>query len=98
MLAAGTKGRRLALPNSRILIHQPMIMGGISGQATDIDIQAREILGMRRKLNEILVQATNQSKEKIEKDTDRDYFMSAEEAQAYGIVDQVIAPRDKTVE
>ncbi|OIP29447.1 MAG: ATP-dependent Clp endopeptidase, proteolytic subunit ClpP [Deltaproteobacteria bacterium CG2_30_63_29] len=98
LLAAGTKGRRLALPNSRILIHQPMIMGGISGQATDIDIQAREILGMRRKLNEILVQATNQSKEKIEKDTDRDYFMSAEEAQAYGIVDQVIAPRDKTVE
>lgn len=98
LLAAGTKGRRLALPNSRILIHQPMIMGGISGQATDIDIQAREILGMRRKLNEILVQATGQTKEKIEKDTDRDYFMSADEAQKYGIVDQVIAPRDKSAE
>lgn len=90
LLCAGDKGRRLALPNSRILIHQPMIMGGLSGQATDIDIQAREILKMRSRLNEILVERTGQPREKIEADTDRDYFMSADEAVEYGIIDQVL--------
>lgn len=93
LLCAGTKGRRLALPNSRILIHQPMIMGGISGQATDIDIQAREILKMRQKLSEILVEQTGQASEKIERDTDRDYFMSAQEAKEYGIIDEVLQKR-----
>ena len=90
LLCAGTSGRRLALPNSRILIHQPMVMGGISGQATDIDIQAREILKMRERLNEILMSHTGQPLDKIERDTDRDYFMSADEAVEYGLVDQMI--------
>lgn len=90
LLTAGEKGRRLALPNSRILIHQPMIMGGISGQATDIDIQAREILKMRERLNMILRIHTGQTFEKVERDTDRDYFMSADQALEYGLVDQVI--------
>ncbi len=99
LLTAGTKGRRLSLPNSRILIHQPMIMGGgISGQATDIDIQAREILKMRAKLNEILAESTGQELEKIERDTDRDYFMSADEAKKYGLVDQVIRRSDESAE
>ena len=92
LLTAGAKGRRLSLPNSRVLIHQPM-MGGLSGQASDIDIQAREILKLREKLNEILVKHTGQSLDKIERDTDRDYFMSADEAKAYGIVDEVFQPR-----
>jgi len=93
LLCAGDDDRRLALPNSRILIHQPMVMGGIGGQATDIDIQAREILKMRSRLNEILSERTGQTLEKIEKDTDRDYFMSADEAAEYGIVDQVLERR-----
>jgi len=88
LLAAGTKGRRFALPNSRILIHQPI--GGVQGQATDIDIHAKEIIKLREQLNKILVKHTGQSMKKIEKDTDRDYFMSGEEAKAYGIVDEII--------
>ena len=90
ILAAGTAGKRFALPNSRILIHQPMVRGGIGGQATDIDIQADEILRMRERINEILVEHTGQTKERIRKDTDRDYFMSAEDAMEYGIIDEVI--------
>jgi ATP-dependent Clp protease protease subunit len=88
LLAAGAKGKRYALPNSRILIHQPM--GGFSGQASDVDIHAREILKMRERLNEILVKHTGQSIEKIRVDTERDYFMSGEEAQKYGLIDEVI--------
>jgi ATP-dependent Clp protease, protease subunit len=96
LLCAGTKGRRLTLPNSRILIHQPMIMGGIGGQATDIDIQAREIIKMRERLNQLLCDHTGQARERIERDTDRDYFMSAQEALEYGIVDQVLQRRPPT--
>jgi ATP-dependent Clp protease, protease subunit len=88
LLAAGTKGKRFALPNSRILIHQPM--GGFQGQATDVDIHAKEILRMRERLNEILANHTGQSMDRISQDTDRDFFMSGEEAKNYGIVDQVI--------
>ncbi|MBX3076660.1 ATP-dependent Clp endopeptidase proteolytic subunit ClpP [Candidatus Obscuribacterales bacterium] len=88
LLAAGTKGKRMALPHSRILIHQPL--GGASGQATDIEIQAREILRIKRQLNELLAMHTGQSVKTIEKDTDRDNIMTAEEAKGYGLVDQVI--------
>ena len=91
LLAAGKGGKRSALPNSRIMIHQPA--GGAQGQATDIDIQAKEILKTRARLNEILAFHTGQSIEKIEKDTDRNYFMSAEEAKDYGIIDEIIHPR-----
>ena len=91
LLAAGAKGKRSALPNARVMIHQPM--GGAQGQATDIDIQAREILKIRAKLNEILALHSGQPLEKIEKDTDRNYFMSAEEAKAYGLIDDIIFPR-----
>jgi ATP-dependent Clp protease protease subunit len=92
LLTAGTKGLRYALPHSRILIHQPL--GGFQGQATDVDIQAREILRMREELNNILVRHTGQPYEKIEKDTDRDFFMTGEQAREYGIVDKVIARRE----
>ena len=88
LLAAGTKGKRFALPHSRIMLHQPM--GGFHGQATDIAIHAREILKMKETLNGILADHTNQSLEKIQADTDRDFFMSGEEAKEYGIVDEVI--------
>lgn len=88
LLTAGAKGKRHALPNSRVLIHQPL--GGVQGQATDIDIQAREILRMRERINEILVTHTGQSMERIKKDTERDFFMTADEAKEYGIVDKVI--------
>lgn len=91
LLAAGAAGKRSALPNSRIMIHQPM--GGAQGQASDIDIQAREILKIRTKLNELLAKHTAQPIDRIEKDTDRNFFMSAEEAKAYGIVDEIIFPR-----
>ena len=91
LLAAGTKGKRYALPNSRILIHQPM--GGFQGQATDIDIHAQEILRMRSDLNKILAQHTGQNIRKIKKDTERDYFMNAEEAKKYGIIDKVLKKR-----
>jgi ATP-dependent Clp protease protease subunit len=88
LLAAGTKGQRFVLPNSRILIHQPM--GGARGTATDISIQAEEILRMRARLNEILAHHTGQPVQKIEEDVDRDHFMSAEESVAYGLADQII--------
>lgn len=91
LLAAGTKGKRLALPHSRIMIHQPS--GGARGQATDIEIEAREILRMRRQLNQIYANNTGQSIEKIEKDMDRDFFMSAAEAKEYGLIDKVIEER-----
>ena len=92
LLAAGTHGKRYSLPNSRILIHQPM--GGFQGQASDIEIQAKEILRMKERLNEILMKHTGKQLEEIQKDTDRDFFMSGEEAKNYGIVDHVIANRD----
>jgi len=92
LLAAGTRRKRYSLPNSRILIHQPM--GGFQGQASDIEIQAKEILRMKERLNEILVAHTGKRMEDIQKDTDRDFFMSGEEAKKYGIIDHVIANRD----
>ena len=88
LLCAGAKGKRYALPHSRIMIHQPL--AGVQGQATDIDIQAREILRIRDELNKILLHHTGQALERIAKDTDRDFFMTAEQAKEYGIVDQVI--------
>jgi ATP-dependent Clp protease protease subunit len=91
LLAGGAPGKRTALPNARILIHQPM--GGTRGQATDIKIQAEEILRMRDELNKILARHTGQSLERIAGDTERDYFMSAEQAKAYGIIDQVVEKR-----
>ncbi len=94
LLAAGTKGKRSALPHARIMIHQPL--GGAQGQATDIEIQTREILTLREKLNEILAYHTGQPLKKIEKDTDRNFFMSAEEAKEYGIIDEVLKREEKT--
>jgi ATP-dependent Clp protease protease subunit len=91
LLAGGAHGKRTALPNARILIHQPM--GGTRGQATDIKIQAEEILRMREELNKILARHTGQTLERIALDTERDYFMSAEQAKAYGIIDQVVDKR-----
>ena len=88
LLAAGTKGKRYALPNSRIMIHQPR--GGFEGQATDIGIQAEEIIKIRKRLDEIMARHASQSVEKVHKDSERDYFMSAEEAKAYGLIDEVI--------
>ena len=88
LLAAGEKGKGFALPNSQILIHQPM--GGAQGQASEIEIAAKEIIRMRERLNKILVKHTGQPMEKIEKDTDRDYYMTSEEAKVYGLIDQVI--------
>ena len=89
LLAAGSPGKRFALPNSRLLIHQPTI-GGLSGQATDIDIHAREILRIRASLNEIMAKHTNQPIEKIERDMERDFWMSAQQAREYGIIDEII--------
>ncbi len=91
LLAAGAKGMRYTLPHSRIMIHQPM--GGFQGQATDIAIQAKEIIRLRGELNGILANHTGQTLEKVEQDTERDYFMSGEEACAYGLIDQVLASR-----
>jgi ATP-dependent Clp protease protease subunit len=88
LLCAGTPGKRYSLPHSRILIHQPL--GGFSGQASDIDIQAREILKMREKLNEIIAGHTGQPKEKVAHDTDRDYYMGAHDAKEYGLVDEIL--------
>ena len=91
LLAAGEKGKRYALPHSRILIHQPM--GGFQGQASDVDIQAKEILRLREELNAIMVRHTNQSIEKIEIDTDRDFYMTGEQAKTYGLIDEVVIKR-----
>jgi ATP-dependent Clp protease protease subunit len=91
LLAAGAKGKRFALPNSKIMIHQPL--GGAQGQATDIEIHAREILKTREQLNNILAERTGQPLTKIQSDTERDYFMSGDEAAAYGLIDKVIAQR-----
>ena len=91
LMAAGAKGKRFALPNSRIMIHQPS--GGAQGQATDIEIQAREILKLRESLNVILAERTGQKLEKIRLDSERDFFMSADEPKAYGLIDQVVAKR-----
>lgn len=93
LLAAGTKGKRHALPNSRIMIHQPS--GGVGGTSADIQLQAQEILLLKRVLHEILAERTGKSVKKIAQDSDRDYFMSAEEAKAYGIIDIVVAPKNK---
>ncbi len=93
LLAAGAKGKRYALPNSRIMIHQPL--GGTQGQATDIEIHAREILRMREHLNGILVHHTGQPLEKIQRDTERDFFMSSEQAKDYGLIDSVVARGDR---
>lgn len=93
LLAAGTKGKRFALPNARIMMHQPW--GGAQGAAADISIQAKEILRMRDRIEEILAKHTGQPLDKIKKDTDRDYFLSAEEAKAYGLVDEVIIGKKK---
>jgi ATP-dependent Clp protease protease subunit len=92
LLAAGTRGKRFALPHARILLHQPY--GGAAGQATDIELQAREILRMRDLLNKMLAEDTGQPIEKIQKDTDRDFVMSAEEAREYGLIDEVITSRE----
>ncbi len=88
LLSAGTKGKRFVLPNSRVMIHQPW--GGVQGAASDISIQAKEILKLRDKINDILAQHTGQPLEKIQKDTDRDYFMSSQEAKDYGLIDEVV--------
>ena len=95
LLAAGEKGKRFSLPNSRVMIHQPL--GGFQGQASDIEIHAREILALRAKLNGMLAKHTGQSIESIERDTDRDNFMSAEEAVRYGLIDKVLTSRADTV-
>ena len=89
LLAAGARGKRFALPHARIMIHQPL--GGVQGQATDIDIQAREILRIRDEINRVLVHHTGQPLDRIQRDTDRDFFMTAEQAKDYGLVDDVIA-------
>ena len=93
LLAAGTKGKRYALPNARIMIHQPL--GGAQGQSTDIQIQAKEILRIREVINEILVKTTGQKLEKVIEDTERDNFMTADEAKAYGLIDEVITRKEK---
>ncbi len=95
LLSAGTKGKRMSLPHSRIMIHQPL--GGAQGQATDIEIQAKEILYHKQRLNEMLAEHTGQSIERIHEDTERDFFMSAEEARDYGLVDQVIDRRPSAI-
>jgi ATP-dependent Clp protease protease subunit len=95
LLSAGTKGKRNVLPNTRVLLHQPWVQGGPGGQASDVEIQARELVRTKRRMNEILAEATGQSFEKVEHDTDRDYIMGAEEAVEYGVVDRVVSrPRE----
>jgi ATP-dependent Clp protease protease subunit len=96
LLSAGTKGKRYALPFARIMIHQPL--GGAQGQATDIEIHAREILRLRELLNGILVSNTGQTREKIEHDTERDYFMTSEQAKEYGLIDAVVVRSSKIPE
>ncbi|WP_455018380.1 ATP-dependent Clp endopeptidase proteolytic subunit ClpP [Kingella denitrificans] len=94
LLSAGTKGKRFALPNSRIMIHQPLISGGLGGQASDIEIHARELLKLKEKLNKILADHTGKSIEEVARDTDRDNFMSAQKAMEYGLIDKVITSRN----
>lgn len=94
LLSAGTKGKRFALPNSCIMIHQPLISGGLGGQASDIEIHARELLKLKEKLNKILADHTGKSIEEVARDTDRDNFMSAQEAMEYGLIDKVITSRN----
>ena len=96
LLAAGAPGRRLGLPNCRIMIHQPM--GGFQGQATDVDIQAREILKLRHRMNELLARHVSKPVEQIAKDTERDYYLSADEALAYGLIDRVMARQEATAD
>lgn len=99
LLTAGAKGKRVALPNSEVLIHQPLIGGhGLSGQATEIEIHAKQLLRTRAKMNKILSERTGQPLDKIEKDTERDYYMTAEEAKEYGIVDQILEKLESTNE
>ena len=93
LLAGGSKGKRFALPSSRVMIHQPLISGGLGGQASDIEIHARELLKLKEKLNQMLAEHTGKSLEQIERDTDRDNFMSAQEAADYGLIDKVITTR-----
>jgi ATP-dependent Clp protease protease subunit len=96
LLAAGSKGHRFALPNSRVMIHQPLIYGeGISGQVTDIDIEAKELAGTKKRLTQILAKHTGQDLEKVKMDCERNYYMSSEDAKAYGIIDEVIVERKK---
>lgn len=95
LLAAGAKDKRFALPNSRVMIHQPLI-GGLSGQATDIEIHARELLKVKARMNELMARHTGQPVEKVQHDTERDNFMSSEEAQAYGLIDKVLSSRHET--
>jgi ATP-dependent Clp protease protease subunit len=95
LLSSGAKGKRMSLPNARIMIHQPL--GGAQGQAVDIEIQAREILYHKRILNEILAENTGQPFERIEADTERDFFMSAEESKEYGLIDQVISKQNRPI-
>jgi ATP-dependent Clp protease, protease subunit len=95
LLAAGEKGKRNALPNTRVLLHQPWTQGGPGGQASDVEIHARELVRTKRRINEIMAEATGKDHEKIERDTDRDYIMGAEEAVEYGVVDRVVSrPRE----
>jgi len=96
LLAAGAPGKRLALPHARIMIHQPL--GGTRGQASDIEIEAKEVIRIKHALNEMLAKHTGKSLEQVEKDTDRDYFMSAEEAMSYGLIDRVIEERSQATE
>lgn len=98
LLAAGAPGKRFALPNSRVMIHQPLISGGLGGQASDIEIHAKELLKLKDKLNRLLAKHTGQPLEKVERDTDRDNFMSAEDAAAYGLIDKVITSRGEAEE
>jgi len=91
LLAAGTKGKRSALPNTRILLHQPAIAGGLAGQASDIEIHAREIVHTKRRVNELMAEMTGQPFEKVERDTDRDYILSPEEAVEYGVIDRIVS-------
>ena len=93
LLSAGAKGKRFARPNSRVMIHQPLISGGLGGQASDIEIHAKELLKLKAKLNQLLAEHCGRTLDELERDTDRDNFMSAEEAQAYGLIDQVLSSR-----
>ena len=93
LLSAGAEGKRFALPNSRVMIHQPLISGGLGGQASDIEIHAKELLKLKVKLNQLLAEHCGRTLDELERDTDRDNYMSAEEAQAYGLIDQVLSSR-----